>query len=74
MEEELELEQLDYIRNSDKTMHIPKENQDYPNILKEPLDETVLLSPEQEQRLLNELTKANNEIVPNMGFYQLIVK
>jgi hypothetical protein len=38
MDSELEDEQLDYIRrNSDKTMHIPKENQDYPNILKEPL-------------------------------------
>jgi hypothetical protein len=73
MEEELELEQLDYIRrNSDKTMHIPKENQDYPNILKEPLDERVLLSPEQEKRLLNELTKANNEIIPKKNKIKII--
>lgn len=64
MDSELEEEQLDYIRrNSDKTMHIPKENQDYPNILKEPLDERILLTPEQEKRLLKELTK-ETEIVP----------
>lgn len=64
MDSELEEEQLDYIRrNSDKTMHIPKENQDYPNILKEPLDERILLTPEQEKRLLKELTK-ETEIIP----------
>lgn len=64
MDSDLEEEQLDYIRrNSDKTMHIPKENQDYPNILKEPLDERILLTPEQEKRLLKELTK-ETEIVP----------
>lgn len=64
MDTELEEEQLDYIRrNSDKTMHIPKENQDYPNILKEPLDERILLTKEQEKKLLKELTK-ETEIVP----------
>ena len=55
---ELEQEQLDYLRrNYDKTMHVP--NTDDMNIdpLVKPLDDRIMLTPEQEKKLVQEVLK-----------------
>lgn len=55
-EEELEQEQLDYLRrNYDDTLNIPNEVDMNLDILEKPIDDRIFLSPEQEQKLLREV-------------------
>lgn len=54
--EELEQEQLDYIRrNYDKTSNIPNETDMNLDILEDPIDQRIVLTPEQEQNLLERM-------------------
>lgn len=54
--EELEQEQLDYIRrNYDKTSNIPNETDMNLDISEKPLDQRIVLTPEQEQELLKKI-------------------
>jgi hypothetical protein len=60
--EELEQEQLDYLRrNSDQTHNIPSSSEMYPNVLERPLDDPVILTPEQEKRLVSEVLRRQME-------------
>lgn len=57
-EEELEKEQLDYLRrNYDDTLNIPNEVDMNLDILEKPIDDRIFLSPEQEKKLLQEVIK-----------------
>jgi len=59
--QELEQEQLDYIRrNSDQTHNIPSSSM-YPNILESPLEDPIILTPEQEKRLVEEVLRRQTE-------------
>jgi hypothetical protein len=54
--EELEKEQLDYLRrNYDKTMNIPNSVDMNLDILEKPIDDRIVLTPEQEKILLKEV-------------------
>jgi hypothetical protein len=56
--EELELEQLDYLRrNYDKTMAIPNSVDMNLDILNKPIDDRVMLTPEQEKKLVQEVIR-----------------
>jgi hypothetical protein len=60
--EELEMEQLDYLRrNYDDTMALPNEVDMNLNILEKPLDDRILLSPLQEKKLVEEVIKRQKE-------------
>ena len=56
--EELEEEQLDYLRrNYDKTMNIPNETDMNLDILEKPIDDRIILTPEQEKKLVQEVIR-----------------
>lgn len=56
--EELEEEQLDYLRrNYDKTMNIPNERDMNLDILEKPIDDRIILTPEQEKKLVQEVIR-----------------
>lgn len=56
--EELEEEQLDYLRrNYDKTMNIPNETDMNLDILEKPIDDRIILTPEQERKLVQEVIR-----------------
>jgi hypothetical protein len=60
--EELEKEQLDYLRrNYDKTMNIPNSVDMNLDILEKPIDDRIILSPEQEKILLKEVMNKQME-------------
>jgi hypothetical protein len=56
--EELEEEQLDYLRrNYDKTMNIPNVRDMNLDILEKPIDDRIILTPEQEKKLVQEVIR-----------------
>jgi hypothetical protein len=56
--EELEEEQLDYLRrNYDKTMNIPNSSDMNLDILEKPIDDRIMLTPEQEKKLVQEVIR-----------------
>jgi hypothetical protein len=56
--EELEEEQLDYLRrNYDKTMNIPNVSDMNLDILEKPIDDRIILTPEQEKKLVQEVIR-----------------
>lgn len=56
--EELEEEQLDYLRrNYDKTMSIPNVSDMNLDILEKPIDDRIMLTPEQEKKLVQEVIR-----------------
>lgn len=56
--EELEEEQLDYLRrNYDKTMNITNSSDMNLDILEKPIDDRIMLSPEQEKKLVQEVIR-----------------
>ena len=58
---ELEQEQLDYLRrNYDKTMHIPNSTDMNLDILEKPIDDRILLTQEQEKKLVQEVIRQQN--------------
>jgi hypothetical protein len=60
--ETLEQEQLDYLRrNYDKTMSIPNSTDMNLDILKKPIDDRVLLTPEQEKQLVREVLRRQRD-------------
>jgi hypothetical protein len=60
--EELEKEQLDFLRrNYDKTMNIPNSTDMNLDILEKPIDDRVILSPEQEKILVREVMNKQKE-------------
>lgn len=56
-DEELELEQLDYIRRNAQQFNIPDDTIQYPEPLKQPLERPVILEPEQEKRIIQEIRR-----------------
>ena len=60
--DEIEQEQLDFLRrNYDKTMSIPNSTDMKVDILKKPIDDRVMLTPEQEKILVREVLKQKAE-------------
>ena len=56
--DEIEQEQLDYLRrNYDKTLNIPNSTNMNLDILQEPIDDRIILTPEQEKKLVQEVLK-----------------
>lgn len=56
--EELEQEQLDYLRrNYDKTSNIPNTSDMNLDILEKPIDDRIVLTPDQEKKLVEEIMK-----------------
>ncbi len=54
---ELEMEQLDYIRRNAQEFNVPDDAIQYPDQLKQPLDRPVVLSQEQEKRIIEEIRR-----------------
>lgn len=54
---ELEQEQLDYIRRNTDQLTVPNTGEDYPDLLKGNTQQTILLGPEQEKKLVHEIYK-----------------
>ena len=60
--EELEQDQLDYIRrNYDKTSNIPNSTDMNLDILEKPIDERIILTPQQEEELLQRILLKQNQ-------------
>lgn len=56
-DKELEMEQLDYIRRNAQEFNVPDDTIQYPDPLKQPLDRPVVLTKEQEIRIIEELRR-----------------
>ncbi len=55
--EEFEREQLEYIRRNAQEFNVPDDTIQYPDALKQPLDRPILLEPEQEKRIIEEIRR-----------------
>jgi hypothetical protein len=54
---QLEMEQLDYIRRNAQDFNIPDDTVQYPDALKQPLDRPIVLSQEQEKKIIEEIRR-----------------
>lgn len=54
---EFEMEQLEYIRRNAQQFNVPDDTIQYPDALKQPLDRPVVLEPEQERRIIEEIRR-----------------
>lgn len=56
-EEELEIEQLDYLRRNTQEFNVPDDTIMYPDQLKQPLSRPVMLDKEQEKKIIEEIRR-----------------
>lgn len=55
--DDLEMEQLEYIKRNASTLSVPDHQNMYPDPLKKPLDDAIFLDPEQEKKLVEKIKK-----------------
>lgn len=56
-DKDLEMEQLDYLRRNAQEFNVPDDTIKYPDALKQPLERPVILSPEQEKKIIEEIKR-----------------
>lgn len=54
---EFEREQLEYIRRNAQEFNVPDDTIQYPDALKQPLERPIILEPEQEKRIIEEIRR-----------------
>ncbi len=54
---EFEREQLEYIRRNAQEFNVPDDTVQYPDALKQPLERPIILEPEQEKRIIEEIRR-----------------
>lgn len=55
--DDLEMEQMEYIKRNADTLSVPDEENMYPDPLKKPLDTPIILDSEQEKKLVDKIKK-----------------